>query len=155
MAKKKTSRTAPEVPDDLLAKVNTKTKPVKAQPPPAKPPEPTQPEAAEEVADQPEDRTTQLDDQATNQAVDDIAAKEANTMLELQDAIGRKATRLADDLAQQDRRRARRRRWAWFSLFILVAALLLLATPYTPYTCRWSVAARLRLTTDILPSVCK
>ncbi len=161
----KATKTAPEVSGKLLQKVDTEA--IKEQPqtpikPRVKPavrptssPANVQPSQPEKPAKPAKAKTTELDDQATEQAVDDIAAKEANTMLALQDAIGRKASHVAGDLAQQDRRRRKHRRM-WFSLFLIIVVLLfLLAVPHTRYTCRWPVGIRLRLTTDILPSVCK
>ena len=159
------AKTAPEVSGKLLHQVDTdvgedQTTPAKPKPIPSReaPKPESQPEEHPEpqaVNDTTSVQATDLDDQTTEQAVDDIASKEANTMLALQDAIGRKASRIAGDLAQKDRQAARRRKWAWFALFVLAVALLLLAVPYTPYTCRWPVGVRLRVTTDILPSVCK
>ncbi len=163
----KTAKTAPEVSGKLLQKVDAE--PAENQPTPAKQkpaqasetPKPTpEPQPEREPGPQAANntvkaQTTNLEDQATDQAVNDIASKEANTMLALQDAVGRKASRLAGNLAQKDRQAVRKRRWAWFTLFVLAVALLLLAAPYTPYTCRWPVGIRLRATTDILPSVCK
>ncbi len=96
-----------------------------------------------------------MGNQATDQAVDDIASKEGDTMLALQDAIGRKASHMAGDLAEQDRRRRRHKRMWLFFLLIVLVGLFLLAVPYTSYSCHWPVGIRLRLTTDILPSVCK
>lgn len=161
----KTAKTAPEVSGKLLQKVDAgpaedqptpaKSKPVQAPRTPKPAPQPEKQPEPQVANDTAKAQTTDLDDQATDQAVKDIAAKEANTMLALQDAVGRKASRLAGNLAQKDRQAARKRKWAWFALFVLAVALLLLAAPYTPYTCRWPVGIRLRVTTDILPSVCK
>lgn len=144
----KDATTAPELSGELLDKVDddVSTAVPTVQPRrPAKKPEPVPHEPAKDP----------LDDQATDEAVTDIAAKEGNTLLALQDAIGRKASHVAGDLAQEDRRAAKRRRWAWFIFLVVFAALVLLALPLNPYTCRWPVGIRLRVTTDIFPSVCK
>jgi hypothetical protein len=156
----KTAKTAPEVSGKLLQKVDAgppeaKPKPVRVPKTPKPEPQPEKQPEPQAANDPAKAQTTDLDDQATDQAVKDIASKEANTMLALQDAVGRKASHLAGNLAQKDRQAARKRKWAWFMLFMLAVVLLLLAVPYTPYTCRWPVGIRLRATTDILPSVCK
>ncbi len=144
------AKTAPEVSGKLLDKVDdnvdTDTQPTKLQPP-AKKPEPANKDPVS-----PKDP---LSDETTDEAVADIAAKEGNTLLALQDAIGRKASHVAGDLAQQDRRAVKRRRWAWFIFLVLFVVLVLLALPLDPYTCRWPVGIRLSMTTDIFPSVCK
>ena len=157
----KDAKTAPEVSGTLLGKVDdsidadtqsTQTKPPAKKPEPAS--KPTKP-MRQETAKDPVSPNDPLSDETTDEAVADIAAKEGNTLLALQDAIGRKASHVAGDLAQQDRQAAKRRRWAWFVFLVLFVVLVLLALPLNPYTCRWPVAVRLSVTTDILPSVCK
>lgn len=97
-----------------------------------------------------------LEDKDTDQAVEDIASKEGDTILALQDAIGKKASRVAGDLAQQDKaRRSRHHAQVWFLVLLLLIALFLFVSPYTRYTCHWSPGIRLRFMTDIFPSVCK
>ncbi len=103
----------------------------------------------------PESKTIDLDDRATAEAVKDIASKESDTILALQDAIGRKASHLAGDLAEGDKRAARRKRRVLLMLLAIAVLLFLLAVPHISYTCHWSIGIRLRFTTDILPSVCK
>jgi hypothetical protein len=147
----KDAKTAPELSGKLLGKVDDSPRL------PVKKPKP-QPQPEDSPADIPTDPVGQEDplaDTETDKAVTDIAAKEGNTLLALQDAIGRKASHVAGDLAEQDRRSARRRRWAWFTFLVLFVILLLLALPLNPYTCRWPVGIRLSVTTDIFPSVCK
>lgn len=145
------AKTAPEVSGKLLTEVDKNVGSVNIPPDPS--PAPTT--GASEAPTDPIVETDPLDEEATDDAVIDIAAKEGNTLLALQDAIGDKATRVAGDLAEQDRRKARHRRWAWLILFIIVVILILLALPLNPRTCHWPVGIRLRLTTNILPSVCK
>lgn len=120
----------------------------KPNPAPVSSPPPTVPEKQALPADP-------LEDSGTDEAVIDIANKEGDTLLELQDALGHKATRVAGKLAERDRQAARRRRWAWCAFLLAFVLLVLLALPFNPYTCRWPVAIRLSVTTDILPSVCK
>lgn len=96
-----------------------------------------------------------LADDTTDAAVTDIAAKEGNALLALQDALGHKATRVAGKLAEEDRRKARRRHWFWLVFVVAFILLVLLALPLDSYTCHWPVGIRLRVTTDILPSVCR
>lgn len=159
------AQTAPEVSGKLLDKVDDKIdenkKPEQAKPKPSirKPAKITEPSAAPApTPDPPKDpvnQTDPLDDKATDEAVEDIATKEGNTLLALQDAIGRKASRVAGSLAEEDRKAARRRRWVWFLLVVVLVVAVLFALPLTSYTCRWPVGIRLSVTTDILPSVCK
>lgn len=140
------AQTAPEVSGKLLSKVDTDAAP------PAQSPQKASPESPKEPVGQSDDP---LADAETERAVTDIAAKEGDTLLALQDAIGNKATRAAGQLAEQDRQAARRRRWAWLIFLVVFGALVLLALPLNTYTCHWPVGVRLRVTTDILPSVCK
>ncbi|HET7060301.1 MAG TPA: hypothetical protein VFH99_03245 [Candidatus Saccharimonadales bacterium] len=152
MPKKKT---APEVSGKLLDKVDQKIEAnvsTEADQTPQTPPHPKETIPSRETT---VGQSDILQDKKTDQAVDDIAAKEADTMLALQDALGRKASHIAGDLAQRDRHAARRRKWAWFIFFVAFVILVLLALPLTTYTCRWPAAIRLSVTTDILPSVCK
>jgi hypothetical protein len=58
-------------------------------------------------------------------------------------------------LAEQDRRKALHRHWFWLIFIVVFVFLVLLALPLNSYTCDWPVGIRLRVTTDILPSVCK
>ena len=148
----KDAKTAPELPGKLAGKVDKEVSepaaPVK--PAPAEPkPEP------QEAPKDPVGKKDPLDDKATDAAVNDIAAKESNTLLALQDAIGHKATRVAGNLAQQDRKKARLRHWLWLIFIVVFIILVLLALPFDSYTCHWPIAVHLRVTTDILPSVCK
>lgn len=112
-------------------------------------------QASEEPPKDPINKKDPLDDEATDEAVNDIAAKESNTLLALQDAIGDKATRVAGNLAEQDRKKALHRHWFWLIFVLVFIVLVLLALPLDSYTCRWPVGIHLRLTTDIFPSVCK
>ncbi len=150
----KDAKTAPEVSGKLLDKVDDSvdagTQPTQTQPPSKKPEPATQP-----TKSPPETPKDLLDDETTDEAVADIANKEGDTLLALQDAIGRKASHVAGDLAEQDRRAAKHRRWAWFIFLVLFVVLMLLALPLNPYTCHWPVGVRLSVTTDIFPSVCK
>lgn len=162
------TKTAPEVPDKLLKDVDTgsiedqatPTTPLKKpniKPAPTKPeqtPE-TVPAEAESTKSVSKIKSTELEDQATDRAVEDIAAKESDTMLALQDALGRKASRVAGELAEDDKRAARRKKITLWVLLIVVVVLFLLAVPHISYTCHWPFGIRLRFTTDILPSVCK
>lgn len=145
------AKTAPEVSGKLLAEVDKNVGSVNIPPDPC----PTPAIGVPEAPTDPVAETDPLDDEVTDNAVIDIAAKEGNTLLALQDAIGNKATRVAGDLAEQDRKKARHRRWAWLIFFIVVVVLILLALPLNSRTCHWPVGIRLRVTTDILPSVCK
>lgn len=170
------AKTAPEVSGDLLKDVDSKA--IEEQAAPAvstKKPKITSapksekstktikvaptaepvPEEASAPSKPKKNKTTDLDDKETDRAVDDIAAKEADTLLALQDAIGRKATRVAGDLAEDDKRVARRRNRTIMILLVIAVALFLLAVPHISYTCHWPIGIRLRFTTDILPSVCK
>ncbi|HVX48126.1 MAG TPA: hypothetical protein VHA05_02100 [Candidatus Saccharimonadales bacterium] len=152
------AKTAPEVSGKLLNKVdkdvgsvNIPVKRRKSAAGPTLTPDNATPKApTDPIADD-----DPLDDEATDDAVTDIAAKEGNTLLALQDAIGDKATRVAGDLAEQDRRKASHRHWAWLIFFVVVIVIILLALPLNSHTCHWPVGIRLRVTTDILPSVCK
>jgi hypothetical protein len=150
------AKTAPEVSGKLLDKVDDKIE-NQSTPRPQKPvkesPEP--PEPAPDPPKDPIDQQDPLDDDVTDKAVEDIATKEGNTLLALQDALGRKASRKAGDLAEEDRRAAKRRRWGGFIFLVLFVVFVLLALPLTAYTCRWPVGIRLSVTTDIVPSVCK
>lgn len=87
-----TNTTAPEVPDHLLEEIADEAAPVAASKPPKKTakaakkedkkeakPE-TEPESAAES-----DKTANLDDEATEQAVNEIAVDESDTILTLQD----------------------------------------------------------------------
>lgn len=109
----------------------------------------------EEAAQDPVAEDDPLADKDTDMAVTDIAAKEGNTLLALQDAIGDKATRIAGELAEQDRKKARRRHWAWLIFFVVFILIVLLALPLNAHTCHWPAGIRLRVTTDMVPSVCK
>lgn len=160
----KNIQTAPELGGKLAGKTkdDSPTDTPKPQPAPApkpKPkPQPSPVPAAVPPANDPETRdlpADPLEDPGTDKAVTDIAAKEGDTLLDLQDALGHKATRVAGRLAEHDRQTARRRRWAWFLFLVIFVFLVLLALPLNSYTCRWPVAIRLSVTTDILPSVCK
>jgi len=155
----KATRTAPEVSGKLLDGVDdsVEIEPRTASPePPAKTKTPAgrQPQPQGPPRDS-VGRKDPLEDTETDRAVTDIAAKEGNTLLALQDAIGRKASRLAGNLAEQDRKTARRRHWSWLIFLVVFVILILLVLPLNSYTCRWPVGIRLRVTTDILPSVCK
>jgi hypothetical protein len=147
----KAPKTAPEVSGKLLNKVD-ESKPAKKASvvKTASKSQPTEKRPTDPIKDK-----DPFADEATDNAVTDIAAKEGNTLLELQDAIGRKATRVAGDLAEQDRRKALHRHWFWLIFIVVFVFLVLLALPLNSYTCDWPVGIRLRVTTDILPSVCK
>lgn len=149
----KDSQTAPELTGKLAEKVDVPivehSVPVKAAS------VSTTPEVPKGLPKDPVSQKDPLDDEATDEAINDIAAKESNTLLALQDAIGDKATRVAGNLAEQDRRKARHRHWFWLIFIVVFIILVLLALPLDPYTCRWPVGIHLRATTAILPSVCK
>lgn len=160
----KATKTAPEVSGKLLDRVDDSKEelaPESNRPEPKpqiKAPKPATTPKSRSQDDPPKDSVDQkdpLDDVETDKAVSDIAAKEGNTLLALQDAIGRKASHVAGDLAEGDRRKTRHRHWAWFIFLACFVIFILLAMPLNPYTCRWPVGIRLSVTTDILPSVCK
>jgi hypothetical protein len=152
----KATRTAPEVSGKLLDKVDNSEEIPVSQPHTSTPKiikSKLQPK--DDPPKDPIDPKDPLGDTETDKAVSDIAAKEGDTLLALQDAIGRKASHVAGNLAEGDRRKALHRHWAWLIFFIVFIVLVLLALPLNPYTCRWPVGVRLRVTTDIFPSVCK
>ena len=163
----KTTKTAPELSGQLADKVSVEetdtVRPVSSkdagqlngQARPARHKKSPPPESNEDPADLPIGNEDPFDDQITNRAVTDIAAKEGNTLLALQDAIGRKASRIAGQLAERDRRAARRRHWFWLLFIVFIIVVVLLVLPFNSHTCHWPVGIRLRVMTDILPSVCK
>ena len=157
----KTTKTAPEVSGNLLQKVDTRDEgnSQTAAPPPsvtpkkeASPhkPKPKQPAPQHTSAPPEQDRTTPLDDQETDRAIDDIASHEGDTILALQDAIVRKKGRQSNNRPTHVGRTV-----GWLVLLLLAVVAFLLIIPYNSYTCRWPVGIRLSVTTDILPSVCK
>jgi len=80
----------------------------------------------------PGDRTAEVEDADTDQAVDDIAAREADTMLAVQDALGRKHSRPPGGPGWKDKLKRllkSRRLWAIITILIIVA----FALPVTRY----------------------
>lgn len=156
----KATKTAPEVAGAMLQKVDVDAD-EDAKPPVARPKSPKQEKtplkpkkessSTSPAASPPrQDESTAFDDQETDRAVDDIAANESDTMLALQDALVRKKSR---ETASEPSHKGRAA--AWTMLLVLAIVMFLLIAPYNSYTCHWPVGIRLRLTTDILPSVCK
>lgn len=134
--------TAPEVSGELLKEIGaeavlaeTPAKPVKstAIKETAKEPEnQTNPSPGEPVQDTSSetDKTTNLDDSKTDQAVDAIAEEEADTILALQDAAGEEINEEPTGWKAK-LKRLLKSKWTWLGLLLVV--LVLLAVPYTRY----------------------
>lgn len=77
------------------------------------------------------DQTAEIDDTATDQAVNDIAAHEADTMLAVQDALGRKHSQPAQSSWKDKLKRLLKSKKTWAVIIILIVVLF--AVPATRY----------------------
>ncbi|HVV25616.1 MAG TPA: carboxypeptidase regulatory-like domain-containing protein [Candidatus Saccharimonadales bacterium] len=132
VAASKPEEASPVAPaDQQPAAAEVSEKPAPAESAPEEPkttseqPEPT----LEELS--PGDQTTQVDDADTDKAVDDIAAHEADTMLAVQDALGRKHSQPEPSGWKAKLKRLLKSRRTWSVIVILI--LLALALPVTRY----------------------
>ncbi|HVV66982.1 MAG TPA: hypothetical protein VHB72_02840 [Candidatus Saccharimonadales bacterium] len=134
--------TAPEVSGELLKELGSEAVVAGA---PAKP---TKPPAAKETTEKPEtkpqpdeseptqgthserDKTADLDNSKTDQAVDAIAEEEADTILALQDAAGEEASEEPSGWKAK-LKRLLKSKWTW--LGVLLILIVLFAVPYTRY----------------------
>lgn len=77
----------------------------------------------------PGDQTADIEDQANGDAVDDIAAHEADTMLAVQDALDRKHSQPPKKPGLKDRlKRLLKSRRTWFAILIIILALFVIPT---------------------------
>lgn len=127
---------APAVPETLLHEIGSEavepeavTVSVTVEPASAattRPRETSEPEEPEDLVDH---QTTQLDDKDTDRAVDDIAEKEADTMLELQDAATTEAARPAPSGFKAKLYHLLKSKKTWVILFFVVLIVLLVVPP--------------------------
>jgi hypothetical protein len=125
---------APELPVDAEIQVTPEADPdTPAEPSPepvaAQPVEPATTASNQELS--PGDQTTELEDADTDQAVDDIAAHEGDTMLAVQDALGRKHSQPEPSGWKSKLKKLLKSRRTWALIFILI--LVLFALPVTRY----------------------
>jgi len=118
--------TAPKVPKTLAGEIETSQQiTVRKVPVAATPKQQPDEEAAPPVADN-------MDNPETNRAVDDIMAKESDTVLAVDDILAGKRSPVAQTTSWKDKLRSiLRNKWTWIGVGVIIC--ILFALPFTRY----------------------
>lgn len=133
--------TAPEVSKELLKGIGAEAAEPKKASGPAQAATPGSPKSSPEKKDDTfpgdqdsalseTDKTADLDDSKTDEAVDSIAEEEADTMLALQDAAGEEPEQKPAGWKAK-LKRVLKSKWTWIGLLLIL--IILFAVPYTRY----------------------